>query len=162
MRDVAEVAGVVPATAYTYFASRDHLLAELYASWIEELTAIPAPHDPDPGVRLRHLLAAAADAVAAEPLLARAFTLAMASADPAAVSIEERVHAAFASWIGAAVSDLELVDQQAFVRVLENAVFGALFRFARARTEGPPLGELLDETVDLLVHGAIRPRETSS
>jgi AcrR family transcriptional regulator len=38
IRDVARRAGVAPATAYTYFGSRDHLLAEIF--W-RRLSALP-------------------------------------------------------------------------------------------------------------------------
>ena len=39
MRSAAERAGVAPATAYTYFASKDHLLAEVLWRRMEALPA---------------------------------------------------------------------------------------------------------------------------
>jgi AcrR family transcriptional regulator len=44
VRNVARRAGVAPATAYTYFASKDHLLAEVL--W-RRLQALPVPESPD-------------------------------------------------------------------------------------------------------------------
>ena len=78
---VAAEAGVARATAYTYFSSKDHLIAEAY--WRRLLTEPPTesrskvPHRRVSAV-LRHL----ALIVAGEPALARAITLAMNSPDP--------------------------------------------------------------------------------
>lgn len=78
---VAERAGVTRATAYTYFASKDHLVAEVFRRRMESLT-IPVPASPDVTERvvatLRHLGMVVAD----EPALRQAIVGVFNSADP--------------------------------------------------------------------------------
>lgn len=51
MRMVAAEAGVGTATAYTYFSSKEHLVAEIF--WRRLCAgAAPTGHDPDPTVRV--------------------------------------------------------------------------------------------------------------
>src|SRR6478672_5858664 len=40
VRNVAKRAGVAPATAYTYFASKDHLVAELFWRRLQQLPQV--------------------------------------------------------------------------------------------------------------------------
>src|SRR5436309_1333611 len=82
VRGVAQAAKVAPATAYTYFASKEHLLAEVY--W-RRLVALP-PLRVD---RRRAVADRVADAtrelalvVGDEPALAAAVTTALLAHDP--------------------------------------------------------------------------------
>ena len=47
VRSVARRAGVAPATAYTYFSSKDHLLAEVLWRRMEALPPVDADRRPD-------------------------------------------------------------------------------------------------------------------
>lgn len=82
LRDVAARAGVTHTTAYTYFTSKEHLLAEL--NW----RLLQAQPDPEPAVgatlseRLAEALRAPTTVLTAEPQLAAGLLLAMASSDP--------------------------------------------------------------------------------
>ena len=82
VRDVARRAGVAAATAYTYFASKDHLLAEVF--W-RRLTRSPAsgPNAGAPAEGSGHaVLTELALLVSGEPELAAGCTAAMFGTDP--------------------------------------------------------------------------------
>jgi AcrR family transcriptional regulator len=83
VRNVARRAGVSPATAYTYFASKEHLLTEVF--W-RRLSALP---EQDVDARRRATVARVTEAaremallVADEPELAAGVTTAMLAHDP--------------------------------------------------------------------------------
>jgi AcrR family transcriptional regulator len=82
VRGAARRAGVAPATAYTYFASKDHLLAEVLWRRFDALPAV----DPRPGATaLDRVTSALSDLglfMADDPLLAAACTTALLGAGP--------------------------------------------------------------------------------
>ncbi|SRX95034.1 TetR family transcriptional regulator [Rhodococcus jostii RHA1] [Mycobacterium shimoidei] len=90
IRMVAAEAGVGTATAYTYFASKEHLVAEVF--W-RRLATTPVPPDnsPDPADRvigvLRHISLLLAD----EPELAAAVTNALLGKDPEVKHLRLRI-----------------------------------------------------------------------
>lgn len=81
IRDVARRAGVAAATAYTYFASKDHLLTEIF--W-RRLNALPpvTTSEPSPKIRVLTVLRELALLVSEEPELAAGCTAAMFGAEP--------------------------------------------------------------------------------
>ena len=82
VRNVARRASVAPATAYTYLASKDHLVAEIF--W-RRLAALPdPPYDPGASVAVRvgSALREVGLLVADEPELAGACTSALLAPDP--------------------------------------------------------------------------------
>ena len=81
VRRVAAEAGVGAATAYTYFSSKEHLVAEVF--WRKLAAAPPAVHDSDDSAGrvidvLRHIALLVAD----EPEFAGAVTSALLGRDP--------------------------------------------------------------------------------
>jgi AcrR family transcriptional regulator len=82
VRNVARRAGVAPATAYTYFASKDHLIAEVF--WRRLQAARPADADGDAPAeaRVRAAIGDIAGLTSAEPELAAACTTALLASDP--------------------------------------------------------------------------------
>lgn len=93
VRGVARRAGVAAATAYTYFASKEHLVAEAY--W-RALCALPGPQlARRRSVRARVAAALADLATLAEhqPELAAACTIAMVTDDPDVKHVRDRVGA---------------------------------------------------------------------
>lgn len=105
VRNVARRAGVSPATAYTYFASKEHLLIEVY--W-RRLSALPElPHDgrrsiPD---RVADSVRDVALLVADEPELAAAVTTAMLAHDQDVKVLRDQIGAVFASRLADALGD---------------------------------------------------------
>jgi AcrR family transcriptional regulator len=93
LRDVAARAGVTHTTVYSYFSSKDHLIAE--AHW-RALQAAPAP-SPDLDAPLHERLATAlrgaSVAVAGEPRVAEGILAALMSRDPDIARIRDAVGA---------------------------------------------------------------------
>lgn len=91
VRNVARRAGVAPATAYTYFASKDHLVAEVF--WRRLQTQVPT--DPDAGAsaaaRVTSAIGDLAGLVGDEPELAAAVTTAMLASDPDVERVREQI-----------------------------------------------------------------------
>jgi AcrR family transcriptional regulator len=159
MRDVAEEAGVVPATAYAYFASKEHLLAEVFATWIERLTQ--AIHDDPPAgrtsvARVQEVFARAVAAIGESPGLAVAFITAMASSDPSAQTITPRVQASFTSWLDLALGPGAFADRAPLVWTLQLAMFASLITYAHGQLTLAELDTTLADAARLLVNGAMR------
>jgi AcrR family transcriptional regulator len=91
VRNVARRAGVAPATAYTYFASKDHLVTEIF--W-QQLLALPRPNRADgrpPTARLTSMITDLGEMLASEPELAAACTPAMLANDPDVHRLRDRI-----------------------------------------------------------------------
>jgi AcrR family transcriptional regulator len=91
VRNVARRAGVAPATAYTYFTSKGHLVAEVFWRRLRALPDTPvdasAPAADRAGAALRDL----AVFVASEPALSAACTPALLGADPDVRHLRDRI-----------------------------------------------------------------------
>jgi AcrR family transcriptional regulator len=145
IRDVARRAGVAPATAYTYFASKDHLLTEIF--W-RRLNALP-PVQPDPGrakAKVFAVLRELALLVSAEPELAAGCTAAMFGSEPdvrqlrlyIGVRIHQRIETAAGPGTPAA-------------RLLELAYFGAMVEAGLGYTTYEHMADRLAEAADLIM-----------
>ena len=103
VRSVAARAGVSPATAYTYLASRNHLFAELFWRHLA--------HTPDvekAGSRVERVQAAVRSLttrIAEEPALAAAVTPALLGSDSDVERLRLRIGAEFAARFEAALGD---------------------------------------------------------
>ena len=82
VRNVARRAGVSPATAYTYFASKEHLLTEVFWRRLSALAEPPADRRRSAADRVAAATRDMAMLVADEPELAAAVTTAMLAHDP--------------------------------------------------------------------------------
>jgi len=94
VRNVAAAAGVAPATAYTYFASKDHLIAEVFWRLLAALG--PAAFEPGdaPTERVTAALAPVSLLLVDEPTVAAAVTTAMLASDPEVKRVRNRIGAA--------------------------------------------------------------------
>ena len=81
VRNVAHRAGVAPATAYTYFGSKNHLITEVFWRRLQSLPPVRA-QDGSPADRAVAVLRELALLVSDEPALAAACTTAMLGTDP--------------------------------------------------------------------------------
>lgn len=124
IRMVAAAAGVGAATAYTYFSSKEHLVAEIF--WRRLLAApSPASTDQDPVVRVVAELRAIAMLVADEQELSGAVTSALLGRDPDVEHLRGRVGAEIRARI---IRALDPDPDPDVVESLELLYAGALVR----------------------------------
>jgi AcrR family transcriptional regulator len=90
VRNVAKHAGVAPATAYTYFASKNHLITEVFWRRLSSLGPVP-PSDEPKADRVVTALREIALLVSDEPALAAACTTAMLGTDPDVQELRLRI-----------------------------------------------------------------------
>ncbi len=93
VRAVARRAGVAPATAYTYFTSKAHLVAEVFWRRLAALPDRPADHGRPAAERAGAVLADVAGLVAAEPRLSAACAPALLGDDPDVAVLRDRIGA---------------------------------------------------------------------
>ncbi len=124
IRMVAAEAGVGAATAYTYFSSKEHLVAEVFWRRLAS-TPVPPNDSPDPVVRVVAVLRQIALLVADEPELAGAVTHALLGSNPEvrhlSLGIGREIHQRLVTALGATctpdvVEALELMYAGALVR----------------------------------------------
>ena len=122
VRAVAAQASVAPATAYTYFSSKNHLIAEVYLDLIGQVPFFTDVNDS----RLRRVQQALRNmalVVADEPEVAAACTTALLSNDAAVASVRERIGAEIHKRVKSALGP----DAEGrTVAALEMTYFGAL------------------------------------
>jgi AcrR family transcriptional regulator len=153
VRNAARRAGVGAATAYTYFASKDHLVAEVF--WRRIQTLEPAPVDGRHRARTRvsSALRELALLVAEEPELAAASTTAVLAADPDVQRLRTRIGAAFNEHLAAALGE---AADPAVLRALNLALAGALLQAGMGYFSYADLADRMDEVAGLLLGGAGR------
>ncbi len=150
VRNAARRAGVAAATAYTYFASKDHLVAEVF--WRRLQTLAPAPVDGRHNARTRVSVAMRELAllIAEEPELAAASTTAILAQDPDVQRLRNRIGAAFNQHLAAALGD---DADRAVLRALNLALAGALLQAGMGYFSYADLADRMDEVAGLLVGG---------
>lgn len=148
VRNVARRAQVAPATAYTYFGSKDHLVAEVF--W-RRLAALPMP-TPDGRRSTRTRVAAVlrdlALLIAAEPELAAASTTAILAADPDVQRLRDQIGAAFNERLVTALGD---AAEPPVVRALNLALAGALLQAGMGYFSYTQLADRMDEVAGVLL-----------
>jgi AcrR family transcriptional regulator len=124
VRAVAARAKVAPATAYTYFSSKNHLIAEVYLDLVKQVPYFTDVNDSmvsrvDQAVRALTLV------VADEPEVAAACTTALlgGGSDPAVRAVRDRIGAEIHKRIRSAVGP---DADPRIVSALEMTFFGAL------------------------------------
>ena len=150
VRHVARRAGVAAATAYTYFASREHLIAELF--W-RRLAVLPSPNRDarrSRTTRVSAALAAIIDSIGEEPALAAACTVAMLSNDPEVKHLRDRIGSEVHRRLLLAMGDD--ADPTSIITV-EMAFWGALVQAGGRHVTYAELPGLLGQVVGLVTRG---------
>ena len=154
MRDIAAKAGVSVATAYTYFASKQHVYAEVYLAGVHTLTerlrARP-PRGASAADRVASVVRRAVQGAANTGDVVQATAIALASSDPSVAAIRPRVDEAFDEWMTIALAGASIADRAATLRVLQLAMFAAFVAVAHGRLTMSEVGGLLDLTVRRMV-----------
>jgi TetR/AcrR family transcriptional regulator, cholesterol catabolism regulator len=91
VRAVAKAAGVSAASAYNYFASKEHLLAEVYWRRLSALPPVEVGPTATPGERMRAAVEPVVLSVAEEPELAAGVTTALLAHDPDVRAVRDQV-----------------------------------------------------------------------
>src|SRR6201996_4962595 len=149
VRAVAARAKVAPATAYTYFSSKNHLIAEVYLDLVQQVPYFTDVNEPMP-TRVDKVLRHLALVVADEPEVAAAWTAALlgGAGGPAVRSARDRIGAEIHRRITSAIGPD--ADPRA-VSVLEMAFFGALVNAASGAHPYPQIADPLAYAVGLIV-----------
>ncbi len=150
VRNAARRANVAAATAYSYFGSKDHLVAEVF--W-RRLAALPAPVVDGrraPLTRVTAALRELALMIAAEPELAAASTTAILAQDADVQRLRDRIGAAFNDRL---VQALGADADPAIVRALNLALAGALLQAGMGYFSYTQLADRMDEVAALLMGG---------
>lgn len=147
IRMVAAEAGVGAATAYTYFSSKEHLVAEVF--W-RRLTSSPAQsgESPDPMARVIAVLRQIALLVADEPALAGAVTNALLSSDPEVEQLRLRIGREIHQRLATALGDGHAAD---LVESLELLYAGALVRAGMGYASYTQIADRLESSARLLL-----------
>jgi AcrR family transcriptional regulator len=148
VRAVAAKAKVAPATAYTYFSSKNHLIAEVY---LDLMRQVPYFTDVNESrvARVEKTLRAMALMVADEPEVAAACTTALLSGSDAAVrAVRDRIGAEIHRRIRAAMGPD--ADPRALA-ALEMTFFGALVNAGSGAFTYHQIADRLSYVVGLIV-----------
>jgi AcrR family transcriptional regulator len=147
VRRVASEAGVGAATAYTYFSSKEHLVAEVF--WRRLATAAPAPHDSeDRATRVVDVLQHIALLVADEPEFAGAVTTALLGRDPDVEVLRQRIGVDIRQRLTTALgpgTDPDVIDS------LEMLYSGALVRAGMGYTSYQQIAQRLEKSARLML-----------
>lgn len=148
VRTVAQRAGVSPATAYTYLASKNHLFAELFWRYLDA-----APRDLPGGTatdRLRHEIRRLIERLAEAPALAAAVTPALLGSDPDVERLRLRIGGELVDRFRAALGD---DADPVVVDTVALAFSGALLQGGMGLMTYPEMAERLDGVVAVIMRG---------
>lgn len=149
VRMVASRAGVSPATAYTYFASKEHLFAELF--W-RLLVSSPGPKltGRTPTSRMQQMAAYLAGVIADAPALAAAVNKSLLGTDPEVQRLRLTIGGLWVDRFREAIgedADPEVITTLAF------ALSGALLQAGMGILAYDQLAGVLQSTVAVIMRG---------
>ena len=148
VRTVAQRAGVSPATAYTYLASKNHLFAELFWRFLAEDDTDPVGDDPV--ARLRSVTRHLAARLAGAPELAAAVTPALLGTDPDVERLRLRIGAELVARFRTALGES---TDPAVLETVALAFSGALLQAGMGLMTYTEMGERLDAVVAVIMRG---------
>jgi len=154
VRMVAARAKVAPATAYTYFSSKNHLIAEVYLDLVKRVPYFTDVNDPM-STRVENTLRHLALVVADEPEVGAACTTALlgGGADSAVNAVRDRIGAEIHRRIASAIGPG--ADPRT-VSVLEMTFFGALVQLGSGEFTYHKIAERLTDVVSFVLAGSTR------
>lgn len=150
VRAVAARAKVAPATAYTYFSSKNHLIAEVYLDLMRQVPYFTDVNEPTAD-RVEKALRAMTMVVADEPEVAAACTTALlSSSDQATITVRNRIGAEVHRRIRSAMGPD--ADPRT-VSALEMTYFGALVHAGSGYVSYHEIADRLTYVVGLVLGG---------
>lgn len=151
VRNVARRAGVAPATAYTYFASKDHLIAEAFWRRLKTLREPRTDRRKGAAARVRSTVREITGLLAKEPHLAAGATSALLASDPDVRHLRDRVGGEIRRRLQAAIGP---EDGGPELQALELAFAGAMIQAGMGHLRYADLPDLVAEVAGLLMRGA--------
>ncbi|MFD3810272.1 TetR/AcrR family transcriptional regulator [Rhodococcus sp. NPDC058639] len=151
VRMVASRAGVAPATAYTYFSSKEHLVAEVFWRRLATEAALeptPGQADGNRADRVSAVLRGIALLMAGEPELAAAVTSALLGQDPDVEHLRARIGLEIRERLSAALGSGADPDE---LEALELLYAGALVRAGMGYGTYEKLADRLEVSARLLL-----------
>ncbi|SQI31134.1 TetR family transcriptional regulator [Rhodococcus coprophilus] len=151
VRMVASRAGVAPATAYTYFSSKEHLVAEVFWRRLATEPAVEStagPAESDRVDRVAAVLRGIALLMADEPELAAAVTSALLGQDPDVEHLRARIGLDIRERLSAALGPGADPDE---LEALELLYAGALVRAGMGYGTYEKLADRLEVSARLLL-----------
>jgi AcrR family transcriptional regulator len=147
VRNVARRAGVSPATAYTYFASKEHLLTEVFWRRVSALDPPRAAGRKRPADRVADAVRDVAMLVADEPELAGGVTTALLAHDSDVKALRDRIGAVMAERIALALgSDAD----PRMLRALTFTFIGALLAAGMGNAAYAELPDVMADATTLM------------
>ncbi|MCH9666872.1 MAG: TetR family transcriptional regulator [Actinomycetia bacterium] len=147
VRRVAAEAGVGAATAYTYFSSKEHLVAEVF--WRRLAGSPSATHESgEPALKVIEVLRHVSLLVADEPAFAGAVTSALLGKDPDVEVLRQRIRGDIRDRLAAALgtdTDPDVIDS------LELLYSGALVRAGMGHASYGEIAEKLETAARLIL-----------
>jgi AcrR family transcriptional regulator len=151
IRDVAARAGVAPATAYTYFASKEHLVAEMFWRRIAMQPPPKVDRRRSPAARATDVLLEFSLTVVGETELAAACTIGLLADDPEVRELRARMgatlHQRLATALGSEVS-------AATIMALELLTTGVLLQAGTGHIPYAEVPNLLGEMAAVVLDGS--------
>lgn len=148
VRNAARRAKVAAATAYTYFGSKDHLVAEVFWRRLSALPPLTVDGRRTALSRVQGALRELALLVAAEPELAAASTTAILAQDPDVQRLRDRIGLAFNERLQQA---LGADADPAVLRALNLALAGALLQAGMGYFSYTELADRMDEVAAVVL-----------
>lgn len=156
MGAVADRIGMARATVYRYFASKDHLLAEIMDDWTARINE-DLRRNPPPGKTLADRVGAAfariIETSARNPGLTSALLLAATSSDPAAADAFPSWSAPVEIYLNTLIGNHKVRHLDDIITVLSYVFFSALIATALRGKEPAAAAQVMRTTVRLLFGG---------
>ena len=146
VRAVAARASVAPATAYTYFASKNHLVAEVFWRELQRLPRADQVDGATAGERVRSVFRQLAHFLADEPALASAVTVSLLGGEPDV----KRLRLTIGAEINERLRDA-LGEDTSTLEVLSLAWSGAMLQAGMGHTTYAQMGDQLVRVTDLVL-----------
>lgn len=150
IRNVAARAGVGAATAYMYFSSKEHLLAEVYWRTLQALPPV-APDDREPADRVVEVLREIVLIGVAQPDLAGAATVSLLDSNPDVHHLRARVGGTIRDRL---VTALGPGHDHTVLIALEYAYSGAMLHAGMGFITYAEVADRLADTARLIMKGA--------
>lgn len=148
VRSVASRAEVAPATAYTYFASKNHLVAEAFWRELQGRPRVEADGG-DPRTLLIEVFRDLADFLASEPALADAVTVALLGGEPDVKRLRLVIGAEITGRLTEALGGP--AADPAVLEALTLAWSGAMLQAGMGHTTYPQMGEQLVRVTEIIL-----------